>query len=247
MRQGLLPFSESQNQYDFDQLLFISCRFTLVLSICREEIGTVFDQRQCVSVLLLWPFSKVHSATGLSTSKLILYSHEFSLHFSSSVSSHAHFHVWLVRMFVTDCFCFLYGTTGLIWVTFLKVPDSVALNEWEWWIHGLSPCAHPSLLSAPETIEVVMMRKPYVPAALAWTKSTPRCSHSPACKQRQHTCLYWAQTHNHRKRLVGELSCFFEVWIFINQRAGIWHKENYWWFVWSAHRVSSGWPDKNYM
>lgn len=107
MRQGLLPFSESQNQYDFDQLLFISSRFTLVLSICREEIGTVFDQRQCVSVLLLWPFSKVHSATGLSTSKLIPYSHEFSLHFSSSFRSHAHFHVWLVWMFVTDCFCFL--------------------------------------------------------------------------------------------------------------------------------------------
>lgn len=39
MRQGLIPLSESQNQYDFDQLLFISSRFIVVLSICREEIG----------------------------------------------------------------------------------------------------------------------------------------------------------------------------------------------------------------
>lgn len=34
-----MPFSESQNQYDFDQVLFIRCRFTLGLSICGEKIG----------------------------------------------------------------------------------------------------------------------------------------------------------------------------------------------------------------
>lgn len=39
VRQGLIPFSESQNQYDFGQLLLISSGFTLVLSICGEEIG----------------------------------------------------------------------------------------------------------------------------------------------------------------------------------------------------------------
>lgn len=46
--------------------------------------------RVCMRLLLfLWPFSKVHSTTGLSTSKLIPYSHEFSLHFSSSLRSEA--------------------------------------------------------------------------------------------------------------------------------------------------------------
>ena len=41
----------------------------------------------------------------------------------------------------------------MIWVTFLKVPDSVVLNEWE--LHGLSPCEDLSLLWAPEAIEVM--------------------------------------------------------------------------------------------
>lgn len=49
MRQGLIPFSESQNQYDFDQLLFISSGFTLALSICREEIG-IWPAPVCVRV-----------------------------------------------------------------------------------------------------------------------------------------------------------------------------------------------------
>lgn len=73
-----------------------------------------------------------------------------------SLRSHAHFHVWLVRMFVTDCFCFLWGTTNLIWVTFLKVFDSVILNEWEWLIQEL-PCEVLFVLRTPEATE--MMRK----------------------------------------------------------------------------------------
>lgn len=106
-RQGLIPFSESQNQYDFDQPLFISSRFTLVLSICREEIG-IWPALVCVCDFCFYagPLVKFTLLQGCPP-QLIPYSHEFSLHFNSSLRSHAYFHVWLVRMFVTDCFSFL--------------------------------------------------------------------------------------------------------------------------------------------
>lgn len=75
-----------------------------------------------------------------------------------SLRLHSHFHVWLLRMFVTDCFCFLWGMTGWIWVPILKAPDSVVLNEWEWQMHGLGPYEDLSLLWPPKATEVVMRK-----------------------------------------------------------------------------------------
>lgn len=91
----------------------------------------MFDRSLCgyVTFALTLAFSKVQPVTELSTSELIPYSHEYSLHFSSCLRPQADFHVYSVGMFVTDCFCFLFGTKGLIWVTFLKVPDSVMTDD----------------------------------------------------------------------------------------------------------------------
>lgn len=91
----------------------------------------MFDQclRVYVTFALTLAFSKVQPATELSTSELIPYSREYSLHFCFRLRPQAVFHVCSVGMFVTDCFCFLFSTKGLIRVTFLKVPDSVMTDD----------------------------------------------------------------------------------------------------------------------
>lgn len=78
-----------------------------------------------------------------------------SLHSGSSLRSHARFHVRLVRMFVTDCFCFSVrcnqfdlGHFFLLFFFFFIYEGSCQLRvEWErvCWIRRLGPCEDLSL------------------------------------------------------------------------------------------------------
>lgn len=77
-----------------------------------------------------------------------------SLHPGSSLRSHARFHVRLVKMFVTDCFCFSVRCNRfdlghffllLFFSLFMKLPVSFVLNERACWIRGLGPCEDLSL------------------------------------------------------------------------------------------------------
>lgn len=104
----------------------------LLIYIAAEHMWRGNWRLTCASVnmwfsFLPWPLSEVCSAGGRSGPKLI---HMNSLHFSCSLWSHAHFHVKLVRIFVMDCFCFLCGTTSLIWVTFWRFLTVL------WWMRG---------------------------------------------------------------------------------------------------------------
>lgn len=132
-RQGLIPFSESQNQYDFDQLLFISLRFTLLLSICREEIG-IWPAPVCVCDFCFYfgPSVKFTLLQGCPPQSSFLIPMN-SLCIPAPLSG-------LTLTFMCGSLgclsriVFVSCKARPVWFgsLFLKVPDSVALNEREW-------------------------------------------------------------------------------------------------------------------
>lgn len=91
--------------------------------MCGEEIG-VWPATHWASFIptltLWWCLLGCRAQSYISVS---------SLHFSSSLRSHTCFHGRPFSMFVIDCFCFLRDNTSLIWVTFVRNPDSLGTNS----------------------------------------------------------------------------------------------------------------------
>lgn len=204
MSQGLIPFSESQNQYDFDQVLFISSRFTLVLRICREEIG-IWPESVCVCdfCFCFGPSVKFILLQGWPPQSSFLIPMNF-LCISAPLPGLTLTFIcgWLgclSRIVFVSCKARMLWFGSLFW-RFLTVSC---------WMNGSYMGSAFvkifSLLWAPEAIEV-MMRLPSCSSHTGLIPTSIQTEAEHARMPAQHTDI----NLQHQKRLVWELSCLLK-------------------------------------